>query len=52
MLDTEIFTQDGFLIKNGVEKKLNVPNDFTQEKNGGIKSVIFDQDKVFFLHPQ
>ena len=50
MLDTEIFTQDGFLIKNGVETKLNVPNDFTQEKNGGIKSVIFDQDKVFFLH--
>tara|TARA_S200000501_G_C20768356_1_gene719386 strand:+ start:57 stop:1277 length:1221 start_codon:yes stop_codon:yes gene_type:complete len=47
--DLEIFTQDGYLIKNGNEKKLNTPDNFTLENNGGLKNIMFVGNKVFAL---
>ena len=48
-LNLEIFTQDGFLITSGQEKKLNMPSDFTLENKGGLKNVLFVENKRFGL---
>ena len=36
----EIYTQSGTLIKNLKSKKINLPNHFTMQRNGGIKTII------------
>ena len=48
-LNLEIFTQDGFLITSGQEKQLNMPSDFTLENKGGLKNVLFLENKRFGL---
>ena len=34
----KIYTQDGYLLKNFESEKLNLPDTFTVERNGGISS--------------
>ena len=36
----KIYTQNGFIIENFEQKKLNLPEFFTLQRNGGIKTVI------------
>ena len=36
----EIYTQSGTLIKNLQSKKINLPNHFTLQRNGGVKTII------------
>lgn len=36
----EIYTQSGTLIKNLKSEKINLPNHFTLQRNGGIKTII------------
>ena len=45
----KIFTQDGYIIENSKLKKLNLPNSFTLEKNGGLKTVFFSEKKSYGL---
>jgi len=44
-----IYTQNGFLISNLKEKKINLPSTFTMKKNGGVKTIIQDKGKKFAL---
>lgn len=37
----KIFTQNGFLLENFSQKKILLPNYFTLQRNGGIKTIIF-----------
>ena len=48
-LNLKIFTQDGFVITSGKEKQLNMPSDFTLENKGGLKNVLFVENKIFGL---
>ena len=45
----KIFTQNGYLIKNLKSEKLNLPENFTLEKNGGVKTVFFHKGNKFAL---
>lgn len=49
LLDLDIYTQDGYLIKNSDSTKINLIKDFTLEKNGGIKSIFFIKNKTYAL---
>ena len=44
-----IYTQDGFVLENFKQKKLNLPNFFPIKKNGGIKTVFTYKDNAFAL---
>ena len=44
-----IYTQNGFLISNLKEKKINLPNTFTLQRNGGVKTIIHNKEKKFAL---
>jgi glucose/arabinose dehydrogenase len=44
-----IYTQTGFVIKNNKAKKLNLPNYFTLQRNGGVKTIISLDNKSFAL---
>jgi hypothetical protein len=39
-----IFTQNGFKINKTISEKLNLPNYFTLERNGGVKTIIAFED--------
>ena len=43
------YFQNGFLLKNGILKKLNLPENFTTQKNGGLKSVFIYRKNEFGL---
>jgi len=45
----EVYTQDGYLLKNTNSKKINLPKTFTREKNGGIKNIFVHDGKKFAL---
>jgi len=45
----EIFTQNGYLLKNFKSKKLNLPDFFTAKNNGGIKTIFIHKDNQFAL---
>ena len=45
-----IYTQNGFLISNLKEKKINLPNTFTLQRNGGVKTIIHNKEKKFALN--
>jgi len=40
----KIYFQNGYLLKSGEVKKLNLPSTFTRAKNGGIKTVLIYKD--------
>ena len=45
----KIFTHDGYVIENSKFQKLNLPDSFTMEKNGGLKTVFFNEGKSYGL---
>jgi hypothetical protein len=46
----KIFTQNGFVIENFQQKKLNLPKYFTLQRNGGIKTVIsIEENKIALI---
>ena len=45
----EIYTQSGTLIKNLQSKKINLPNHFTLQRNGGVKTIISFNGKKMAL---
>ena len=46
----EIYTQSGTLIKNLKSEKINLPNHFTLQRNGGIKTIIsFNKKKIALI---
>ena len=47
--DLTIFTQSGFIIKNKNVSKLNLPDYFTLQRNGGVKTIITLDNKTFAL---
>ena len=44
-----IFTQTGQKINKNVSEKINLPNHFTLERNGGVKTIFYLEDKAFAL---
>ena len=44
-----IYTQNGYLIKNLIPKKLNLPKSFTLQRNGGVKTIISIANKKLAL---
>jgi len=44
-----IFTQSGIKIKKDNSKKLNLPNYFTLERNGGVKTIFYFNENTFAL---
>jgi glucose/arabinose dehydrogenase len=50
MKKIEIYTQSGTLIKNLKSEKINLPNHFTLQRNGGIKTIIsFNKKKIALI---
>ena len=47
--DLKIYTQNGYLIKNLKSEKLNLPNVFTTQRNGGIKTIFIYNNNEFAL---
>ena len=47
--DLEIYTQSGTLIKNLKSKKIKLPDHFTLQRNGGIKTIISYKEKKIAL---
>ena len=47
--DLKIYTQNGYLIKNLKSEKLNLPDVFTMQRNGGIKTIIIYNNNEFAL---
>ena len=45
----EIFTQDGYIINNESEIKINLPSFFYEENQGGVKSIFLIDDEYFAL---
>ena len=45
----EIYTQNGFVIKNFKSERLNLHDNFTLQRNGGVKTVFFHKQKSFAL---
>ena len=44
-----IYTQNGNKIKNFKSQKLNLSENFTMQRNGGVKTMIFVKGKIFAL---
>ena len=44
-----IYTQDGFILKNFKQIKLNLPNFLVFKKKGGVKTIFFHNKKAFAL---
>lgn len=47
LINLDIYTQKGFLINNLKQKKIKLPNYFTLQRNGGVKTIISLEDKKF-----
>jgi hypothetical protein len=47
--ELNIYTQNGYLIKNFDSKKLNLPKSFTLQRNGGVKTIISIENKKLAL---
>ncbi len=47
--DYKIFTQNGYLIDKKLMKKLEMPEDFYTDQDGGIKSVFKIDGNIYFL---
>ena len=45
----KIYTQNGYVIDGLKPKKLKLPSSFTLQRNGGVKTVFFHNDKGFAL---
>jgi len=45
----KIFSQNGYIIENFKQKKLNLPKYFTLQRNGGVKTIISVEDKKIAL---
>ena len=46
----EIYSQSGTLVKNLKSKKINLPNYFTLQRNGGVKTIIsFNEKKIALI---
>ena len=45
----KIFSQNGYFIENFKQKKLNLPEYFTLQRNGGVKTIISVEDKKIAL---
>ena len=45
----KIYTQNGFVIENFKQKKLNLPKFFTLQRNGGVKTIISIDENNFAL---
>ena len=45
----QIYTQNGYLIKNLKPKKLKLPKTFTMQRNGGVKTIFIYNDNKFAL---
>jgi hypothetical protein len=46
----KIYTQNGFVIENFQQKKLDLPEYFTLQRNGGIKTIIsIEEDKIALI---
>ena len=48
-LNLTIFTQTGFEINRSESKKINLPNYFTLQRNGGIKTIFHLEENAFAL---
>ena len=47
--DLTIYTQSGFIIKDKEASKLNLPDYFTLQRNGGVKTIITLNNETFAL---
>ena len=47
--DVEIYTQEGFKLKKNSVKKLKINKNFTDDFNGGLKTVFFINKKIYGL---
>ena len=47
--DVEIFTQEGFRLNANGNQKLNINKSFTEDFNGGLKTVFFIDKKIYGL---
>ena len=47
--DLKIYTQNGYLIKNLKSEKINLPDVFTTQRNGGIKTIFVHNNNEFAL---
>tara|TARA_B100000029_G_scaffold277163_1_gene271655 strand:+ start:768 stop:2033 length:1266 start_codon:yes stop_codon:yes gene_type:complete len=45
----KIYTQNGYVIEKLTPAKISLPNSFTLQRNGGIKTVFFHNSKVYAL---
>ena len=45
----KIYTQNGYIIDGFKAKKLNLPSSFTLQRNGGVKTIFFHNNKSFAL---
>ena len=48
-LNLTIFTQTGMKIQKNNSKKINLPNYFTLQRNGGVKTIFHFEEKTFAL---
>ena len=42
-----VYSQNGFVMENLKSTKINLPNEFTLQRNGGLKTVIHTKDSIF-----
>ena len=42
-----IYSQNGFIMKNLKSEKLNLPKEFTLQRNGGVKTVFFSESESY-----
>ena len=42
-----IYSQNGFIMKNLKSEKLNLPREFTLQRNGGVKTVFFSESESY-----
>ena len=47
--DVAIYTQEGFKLKKDNSEKLNINKNFTEDYNGGLKTVFFVNNKIYGL---
>ena len=47
--DVTIYTQEGFKLKKNNSEKLNINKNFTEDYNGGLKTVFFVNNKIYGL---
>ena len=48
-INLTIFTQTGQKINKNESEKINLPNHFTLQRNGGVKTIFYLEDKAFAL---